>query len=202
MLCLTPDHLQTNANKCARGKQEITTSIFFEDMSPSAIATIQNTPSSTSPDSYYDEKSLYLEHCSADIPKHIIGAALKERVENIDYEACEPGDEDSFFVADLGEVYRQHMRWKLNLPRVKPFYGKLYFFEGRTKANPQQRSNATLTLKSFDSFRSLGPALTVPPRQKLNKPSSRTSKLPASSMLSHARRTLTFAMLPAKELNR
>jgi len=24
--------------------------------------------------------------------------------------------------ANLGEVYRQHMRWKLNLPRVKPFY--------------------------------------------------------------------------------
>lgn len=45
---------------------------------------------------------------------------------NIDHENCEPGDEDTFFVADLGEVYRQHMRWKLNLPRVRPFYGKHY----------------------------------------------------------------------------
>jgi ornithine decarboxylase len=27
-------------------------------------------------------------------------------------------------VADLGEVYRQHLRWKLNLPRVRPFYGE------------------------------------------------------------------------------
>jgi hypothetical protein len=27
-------------------------------------------------------------------------------------------------VADLGEVYRQHLRWKRNLPRIKPFYGK------------------------------------------------------------------------------
>jgi ornithine decarboxylase len=29
-------------------------------------------------------------------------------------------------VADLGDVYRQHLRWKLNLPRVKPFYGERF----------------------------------------------------------------------------
>ena len=35
------------------------------------------------------------------------------------------GDEndDSFFMADLGEIYRQHGRWKRCLPRVMPFYG-------------------------------------------------------------------------------
>lgn len=55
-------------------------------------------------------------------PKLLIGEALRQRVENIDHEACDPNDEDTFFVADLGEVYRQHMRWKMNLPRVKPFY--------------------------------------------------------------------------------
>lgn len=58
------------------------------------------------------------------LAKHMIGDALRQRVESIDYEYCEPGDEDTFFVADLGEVYRQHLRWKLNLPRVKPFYGE------------------------------------------------------------------------------
>ena len=56
-------------------------------------------------------------------PKQLIGDALRTRVESIDHEFCEPGEEDTFFVADLGEVYRQHLRWKLNLPRVKPFYG-------------------------------------------------------------------------------
>jgi ornithine decarboxylase len=56
--------------------------------------------------------------------KELIGNALRERVESIDHEFCEAGEEDTFFVADLGEVYRQHLRWKLNLPRVKPFYGK------------------------------------------------------------------------------
>ena len=55
--------------------------------------------------------------------KELIGNALRQRVENIDHEHCEPGEEDTFFVADLGEVYRQHLRWKRNLPRVKPFYG-------------------------------------------------------------------------------
>jgi ornithine decarboxylase len=56
------------------------------------------------------------------IAKHLIGDALRQRVESIDHESCDPGDEDTFFVGDLGEVYRQHMRWKKNLPRVKPFY--------------------------------------------------------------------------------
>jgi ornithine decarboxylase len=65
----------------------------------------------------YDERKL-------DSAKQLIGEALRERVENIDHEFCEPGEEDTFFVADLGEVYRQHLRWKRNLPRIKPFYGK------------------------------------------------------------------------------
>lgn len=57
-------------------------------------------------------------------PKELIGNALRDRVENVDHEFCEPGEEDTFFVADLGDVYRQHIRWKKNLPRVKPFYGR------------------------------------------------------------------------------
>lgn len=98
---------------------------LLEDMSPSAIAIIESTSSLTSINSYYeDSKSTYLELNGEKIPKQLIGNALKERVESIDHDVCQPGDEETFFVADLGEVYRQHMRWKLNLPRVKPFYGK------------------------------------------------------------------------------
>ena len=37
-----------------------------------------------------------------------------------------PDAEKAFFVADLGEVYRQHLRWKLSLPEVQPFYGGSY----------------------------------------------------------------------------
>ncbi|KAF9088608.1 hypothetical protein BGX27_002661 [Mortierella sp. AM989] len=32
------------------------------------------------------------------------------------------GDGNAFFVADLGEIYRQHVRWMTNLPRIEPFY--------------------------------------------------------------------------------
>lgn len=56
--------------------------------------------------------------------QRLIGQALKKRIDDIDHDTCEVGDEDAFFVADLGEVYRQHMRWKLHLPRVKPHYGE------------------------------------------------------------------------------
>lgn len=68
-----------------------------------------------------EQSYFHLEH-GAKTPKQLIGEALQQRVESINHETCEAGEEDAFFVADLGEVYRQHMRWKLNLPRVKPFY--------------------------------------------------------------------------------
>ena len=34
-----------------------------------------------------------------------------------------PNAEKAFFVADLSEVYRQHLRWKACLPDIQPFYG-------------------------------------------------------------------------------
>lgn len=37
-------------------------------------------------------------------------------------EAQEPNAEKAFFVADLSQVYRQHMRWKASLPEIQPFY--------------------------------------------------------------------------------
>ncbi|EXJ81360.1 ornithine decarboxylase [Capronia epimyces CBS 606.96] len=54
--------------------------------------------------------------------KALIQKVLKEQIARVDVDTCEPGEEDAFYVADLGEVYRQHLRWKLNLGRVKPFY--------------------------------------------------------------------------------
>jgi hypothetical protein len=56
--------------------------------------------------------------------KDIIHDAMMKRIAKIDVDTCQPGEEDAFFVADIGEVYRQHIRWKMNLGRVKPFYGE------------------------------------------------------------------------------
>lgn len=54
----------------------------------------------------------------------LVKKALTDRIKEIDIDSCEAGEEDAFFVADMGEVYRQHLRWKLNLKRVKPHYGE------------------------------------------------------------------------------
>ena len=95
-------------------------------MSPTATTTLESPPSLTSIHEFYENsKDSYIElNHGVNTSKKLIGQALKERVESIDHDVCDPGDEDTFFVADVGEVYRQHMRWKMNLPRVKPFYGK------------------------------------------------------------------------------
>ena len=54
----------------------------------------------------------------------LVKSALKGRIKEINTNICEAGEEDAFFVADMGEVYRQHLRWKMNLKRVKPHYGE------------------------------------------------------------------------------
>ena len=56
--------------------------------------------------------------------KELVLEVLKKRAAEVDVDRCGAGEEDPFYVADMGEVYRQHMRWKMNLGRVKPFYGR------------------------------------------------------------------------------
>lgn len=100
-------------------------------MAPSAI-----TPTEEYKLSYQDYKSVEqtlgtTDNHGAALSKQLMGEALKSRVEAIDPDTCDVGDEDAFFVADLGEVYRQHLRWKKNLSRVKPHYGEFILFETR-----------------------------------------------------------------------
>ena len=65
----------------------------------------------------------YEGHNDAKTRSDLIEGTLKDRIKTINTDICEVGEEDAFFVADMGEVYRQHVRWKLNLKRVKPHYG-------------------------------------------------------------------------------
>lgn len=97
-------------------------------MAPSAIIEYSDTTT------FYDHKVNFVDNHHGDdetnapslASKALVQKVLKEQVARIDTDTCEPGEEDAFYVADLGEVYRQHMRWKLNLARVKPFYGMVH----------------------------------------------------------------------------
>lgn len=56
------------------------------------------------------------------LSRKLVGDALVEEIKGIDHDLCEAGEEDSFFVADLGEVYRSFKIWKQQLPQVEPHY--------------------------------------------------------------------------------
>ncbi|KAL9938132.1 hypothetical protein V8E36_002755 [Tilletia maclaganii] len=51
-----------------------------------------------------------------------VTSQLRQVLDNIDVDECEVNGENAFFIADLSEIYRQHVRWVKALPRVKPFY--------------------------------------------------------------------------------
>lgn len=116
-------------------------------MAPSAITTTEEYQLSLKSFNYDTLGSV--ENHGAGASKQLIGEALKSRVEAIDTDTCNVGDEDAFFVADLGEVYRQHMRWKKNLARVKPHYGQSILRKSTdVRLIVQQPSSATQTPKS------------------------------------------------------
>ncbi|KAG0316758.1 hypothetical protein BGZ99_006693 [Dissophora globulifera] len=47
---------------------------------------------------------------------------LQARLASFDPTSEDAEAENAFYVADLGEVYRQHLRWKALLPRIEPFF--------------------------------------------------------------------------------
>lgn len=54
-------------------------------------------------------------------PSNLVAKALWRQVQ-IDSLECDAGEEDSFFVCDLGEIKRAFNQWKAELPMVHPFY--------------------------------------------------------------------------------
>ncbi|GBL48909.1 Ornithine decarboxylase [Candidozyma auris] len=66
--------------------------------------------------------SLQESSATTALSRKLVGEALVEQIGGIDHEVCDAGDEDSFFVADLGEVYRSMKIWKQQLPNVLPHY--------------------------------------------------------------------------------
>ncbi|KAG2225069.1 hypothetical protein INT45_003269 [Circinella minor] len=47
---------------------------------------------------------------------------IKDKLDAMSTQKWELDQENAFFVGDLGEVYRQHLRWKALLPRIEPFF--------------------------------------------------------------------------------
>lgn len=59
---------------------------------------------------------------NSNFSKHIVGEKMISEIENIDHDLCDAGEEDSFFVADLGDVARSYRLWTERLPTVQAHY--------------------------------------------------------------------------------
>ncbi|PWN37512.1 uncharacterized protein FA14DRAFT_119721 [Meira miltonrushii] len=51
-----------------------------------------------------------------------VSEQLHKVLTQINVDECAANGENAFFIADMAEVYRQHLRWMRELPRVVPFY--------------------------------------------------------------------------------
>ncbi len=51
-----------------------------------------------------------------------IESSLQSCIESIKNRGSDH-DEVSFQIIDLGEIYRQHLRWSKHLPKIHPYYG-------------------------------------------------------------------------------
>lgn len=56
-------------------------------------------------------------------PDQLAPFVIQARVAMLNHDAGRVEDDEPFFVADLGQVHRQHQRWTQHLPAVQPFYG-------------------------------------------------------------------------------
>jgi hypothetical protein len=94
--------------------------VELEQIHPKLFATKRTKCESTQKDVLSTDKN--------DLPRISmlsVEEVLKSYVLSLDIDNCEAESDNAFIVADLGEVYRQHLRWQTHLPRIKPFYGKL-----------------------------------------------------------------------------
>ncbi|KAI9470027.1 MAG: ornithine decarboxylase [Benjaminiella poitrasii] len=57
-----------------------------------------------------------------EIQNKLIPDVIQSRLQTVSSQKWDFEPESAFFVGDLGEVFRQHLRWKALLPRIEPFY--------------------------------------------------------------------------------
>ncbi|KAJ5562777.1 hypothetical protein N7461_001538 [Penicillium sp. DV-2018c] len=54
-------------------------------------------------------------------PDELIDLAIESHISRI-LKRSRIGGDESFFIADLGQILRQHRRWTLNMPGIRPYY--------------------------------------------------------------------------------
>ena len=56
-----------------------------------------------------------------DMATVLVDLAVEDRISRINDQQLD--SDESFFVADLGQLVRQFQRWTQHFPQVRPFYG-------------------------------------------------------------------------------
>ncbi len=50
-----------------------------------------------------------------------------QKVDDVLHQIVSSGtNQDAFYILDLDDIVQKHQHWMKNLPRVAPFYGKVY----------------------------------------------------------------------------
>ena len=109
----------------------------------------------------------------SNLGRETVGFELEHRLQTFKQQQASLSTDDdtdiehSFFIADLGEVYRQFLRWKKNLPRIEPFYA--------VKCNPDP-----LVLRLLAS---LGAGFDCASKDEISKVLALTPSVPTSNVI-------------------
>lgn len=61
-------------------------------------------------------------------PEELVDLAIESHIARVNKRSLS-GDDVSFFIADLGQITRQHHLWMQNLPDIQPYYGIIVPFQ-------------------------------------------------------------------------
>lgn len=61
-------------------------------------------------------------------PEELVDLAIESHLARVSKRSLAGGDV-SFFIADLGQIIRQHRLWVQNLPDIRPYYGIIFSFQ-------------------------------------------------------------------------
>lgn len=94
-----------------------------------ATATTTNAAASIAISSLPKSTSTTMSEQEVTIHNLSIEQVIKDKLALMVQEKMDPDQGSAFFVGDLGEVYRQHLRWKAHLPRIEPFFGEQLVYD-------------------------------------------------------------------------